>query len=248
MTNRGQLSRAVAWAISVIDISRRRSNPFCTCRPELREYVPVKRFLVTVLATLSLAALAACGSSTTRTQSLSPSTPDSSASHLSTSPQSSSSSGTTSRSASKPVPTPSVTPAAQSAVNAYVGLYNLTSALGLDPAHANTSKIAPYVTAATLPQWRQVFATMAKNGVAYRGIPDDPHLKVVSASGQSVVLSSCPTPNSHDPYIQYVVATGKPVPTTTSKTLRPKAITVLYVSGRWRVASVIPDEGRICRP
>jgi hypothetical protein len=129
-----------------------------------------------------------------------------------------------------------------------VGLYNLTSTLGLDPAHADTSKIAPYVTAATLPQWRQVFATMARHGVAYRGIPDDPHLKVVSASGQSVVLSSCPTPNPRDPYVQYVVATGKPVPTTTDKRLHPKAITVLYVSGHWRVASVIPDEGRTCQP
>jgi hypothetical protein len=40
--------------------------------------VPVKHFLATVLVALSLAVLAACGSSGTHTQSLSPSAPDSS--------------------------------------------------------------------------------------------------------------------------------------------------------------------------
>lgn len=216
-----------------------------------------RRLLTAAMLCAIVTTSAACsGSSGTHTQSnsrTSPSAPTTTDTPTSTPPTSGRTSPPSSSSKpSKPtnvsVPTPTVAPAAQGAVNAYIGLYNLTSNLGLDPAHADTSKIAPYVTAATLPQWRGIFTTMAQHGLAYRGIPDNPHVKVVSASGQSAVLSSCPTPNAHDPYIQYVVATGKPVQTTTDAHLHPKAITVLHASGRWRVASVIPDEGRTCKP
>ena len=215
-----------------------------------------RRLLIAAMLCAVVTTSAACsGSSGTHTQSnspTSPSAPTTTDAPTSTPPTSATSPHSSSSKPSKPtnvsVPTPTVAPTAQGAVNAYIGLYNLTSNLGLDPAHANTSKIAPYVTAATLPQWRRIFTTMARQGLAYRGVPDNPHVKVVSASGQSAVLSSCPTPNAHDPYIQYVVATGKPVQTTIDAHLHPKAITVLLTSGRWRVASVIPDEGRTCKP
>ena len=214
-----------------------------------------RRLLTAAMLCAVVTTSAACsGSSGTHAQSpASPSTPTTTDTPTSASPTSGRTSPPSSSSKpSKPtnvsVPTPTVAPAAQGAVNAYIGLYNLTSNLGLDPSHADTSKIAPYVTAATLPQWRRIFTTMARQGLAYRGVPDNPHVKVVSASGQSAVLSSCPTPNAYDPYIQYVAATGKPVQTTTDAHLHPKAITVLHTSGRWRVASVIPDEGRTCKP
>jgi hypothetical protein len=146
----------------------------------------------------------------------------------------------------EPIPTPAVTPPAQSAVDAYVAMGNVLDTWGVAPAKAKSAELAPYVTAAVLKQTVAVYASMAKQGLAYRGTPDALNLKVTAATAQSVVLSSCPSPDPSDPYVQYVLATGKPVAAPVSSVFHPKAITILDSSGHWRVASIIPDEGRTC--
>ena len=123
---------------------------------------------------------------------------------------------------------------------------NVLDAWGLDPRKTDAKQLAPYVTSTVLKQTVAIYQAMAKQGLAYRGTPDSLNLKVVTASSQSVILSSCPAPNKSDPYVQYVVATGKPISTTKPLVLHPKAITVLFSDGRWRVSSIIPDEGRTC--
>ena len=200
--------------------------------------------------------LAACSGSSggTHTQSLSSrptgtSTMSSSAPGISTSPTTSPSdprSTTSAATSTVPVATPSVKPAGQGAVNAYVGLINVTTKLGADPPHANMTELAPYVTAATLPQWRQIFSNMAKEHLAYRGNADDPNLKLISATGQSAALSSCPSPARTNPLVQYNVLTGKVIKTTGGPYL--KAITVVFTAGRWRVSGIASDTSKTCSP
>ena len=46
---------------------------------------------------------------------------------------------------------------------------------------------------------------MAHMHLAYRGNPDNPHLKVISATSSAAVLSNCPTPATVNPSVQYNV-------------------------------------------
>lgn len=209
----------------------------------------MSRRCLAVLAMVVVIGAAGCSSSGTHTQSLSSSAPSTTGATMATSTDSNRS---TSHSASpsgsaKPIPTPTVTPPAQSAVNSYVAMGNVLTAWGADPRKTNGTHLAPYATSTVVKQTVAIFQSMAKQGIAYRGTPDSLNLKVVTTSSESVILSSCPTPNNTDPYTQYVVATGKAVATSTPSVLHPKAITVLFTGGRWRVSSIIPDEGRTCR-
>lgn len=205
---------------------------------------------VPIGASFVAAALVAsgCSSSGTHTQTPGPTTPttDSSTAPAST-PASTATSRPPTHTPTKPLPTPTVTPPAQAAVNAYIGLDNISWTLGLDPAHADTSKLAPYVTSSTLPQWRQVFMNMAKQHLAYRGTPDTPNIKVVAASSTSAALTSCPTPSLTNPAVQYNILTGKVV---SSSSAGPylKAITVIFTEGRWRVSGIATNTAKKCSP
>ena len=134
----------------------------------------------------------------------------------------------------------------QGAVNAYIGLINVTAELGADPAHANMAELAPYVTAATLPQWRQIFSNMAREHLAYRGNADNPNLKLIAATSQSAALNSCPQPAKTNPSVQYNVLTGKVIKTSGGPYL--KAITVLFTAGRWRVSGIASNTSKTCSP
>ena len=57
----------------------------------------------------------------------------------------------------------------------------------------------------------RIYQQMAAQHLAYRGNPDNPHLKVISATSSAAVLSNCPTPAAVNPSVQYNVVTGKPV-------------------------------------
>lgn len=250
MRYRGQPPWPGMRAVSIIDRSQRRSNPFCTCRPELREYVSVKRFLVTVLAAASAATLAACGGSGAHTESLSPSASGSSTfsgSGPSSAPTTSSRS-TPPNSAPRPIPTPSVAPPAQGAANAYTAALNVLLRWDVDPRKADPPELAPYVTSKVLHQFVGSFKTMARHGLAYRGTPDTSHLKVVTADSSAVVFTDCQVPSPTDPYTQYVVATGKAVSPTVPAGLHPRVITMLNQQSHWRMSSDIPDFAKTCSP
>lgn len=208
----------------------------------------MKRLYTALVSCVCIAFVAACSSGHAQPELTSPrSVTDTSPPSVGHVPTTSTSVPTrASASQIEPIPTPSVTPPAQSAVDAYVAMGNVLDAWGVSPARANADQLAPYATADVLKQTVAVYASMAKEGLAYRGTPDALNLKVTAATAQSVVLSSCPSPDRSDPYVQYVLATGKPVTAPVSSALHPKTITILDSSGHWRVASIIPDEGRTC--
>lgn len=210
----------------------------------------MKRFLMTVLVALSLAALAACGSSGPRTQSLSPSPTG-----VSTGPQSSDSSSSASSAATKSSPpptgasTPSVTPPAQGAVTAYITMLNLYNQASRDPKRADTTVLYRFLTGHALNLIKTSLAGMAKHGYAYRGTPADPRVKVRSVLGASAVfLTSCPLEASDHPFQEYDVKTGKalPVPSRTPPPPYLLNITVKKVGAQWKVSDIIQSAGATC--
>jgi hypothetical protein len=144
------------------------------------------------------------------------------------------------------VPTPTVSPAAQSAVDAYTGASNVLYGWDQDPQRANPGELAPFVTSTVLKQVLASYQSMAQAGLAYRGTPDRSHITVIAASSTSVAFSDCPTPSATDPYTQYVVATGKPVASTTPSGLHPKAVTAVFQDDHWRVSAITPNLAETC--
>ena len=214
-----------------------------------------RRLAYVAIVISSCLGLAACGSSGTNTQPFTPSPPPSSTSSSPTSPSSSSSDSSdtatsptsASGSATPPsVPTPTVTPPAQSAVDAYTGASNVLFRWDRDPQKATSSELAPYVTSTVLAQILSSYRSMAQAGLAYRGTPDQSHITVIASSSTSVAFSDCPTPSATDPYTQYVVATGKPVAATTPAGLHPKAVTAVLQDGRWRISEITPNLAKTC--
>lgn len=221
----------------------------------------IRRVVIVALAFAVAAASAACsGSSGTYTQSLSPTSPRTPATadaptgtpktNANTSSRPSTSAPNT-RKPSEPtspsIPTPTVAPAAQGAVNAYIGMGNVLNRWDLDPRKARSAELQPYVTSSVLNDFMRIFHQMAAAHLAYRGNPDTQHLKVVSATSSAAVLSNCPTPAAVNPSIQYNVLTGKPLKTTGGGPYR-KAITVVKRAGAWRVNSITSDTSKACKP
>jgi|ThiBio_1000_plan_1041568.scaffolds.fasta_scaffold00444_31 hypothetical protein len=127
---------------------------------------------------------------------------------------------------------------------------NVLDVWDLDPAKANGAQLQPYVTDQTVKQLVAIYKDMTAHGLAYRGDPDTPHLTVLVAGSSLTALSDCPTPSKTNPSVQYVVATGKPVPPVANPIpgLHPKAITVVFTGGHWKVQSIIPNEAKVCTP
>lgn len=210
----------------------------------------MKRAVLAIMLIASLTGVAACSSSGTHTQSLSPSSPSSSSTSSTASPSRSTTSSTSVATKPKPIPTPTVTPPAQGAVDAYVSMANVLDGWDHDPKKANAAQLQPYVTDKTISQLVAIYKGMAAHGLAYRGDPDTPHLTVLVAGSSLTALSDCPTPSATNPAVEYVVATGKPVPPPANPIpgLHPKAVTVLFTAGRWKVQSIIPNEAKVCTP
>jgi hypothetical protein len=231
----------------VVDISINSPNALCTFRPNLGGVRPVARILA-VIATLCAVVLtgAACSSSSgTHTQSLSPSPTDSG------SLPPSKSTGPSSPPSSSGVATPTVTPPAQDAVDAYIAFYNASTAADRDPAHADLAALNRYLSGKALNLFDGIYASMRKAGLAYRGSPPNPRVKVSSVLGSTAVfLSSCPLASSSDPYVEYHVATGKPVATGTPRTPPPPYLLTLpmkKVAGHWKLTDVLQDTSKTCR-
>ena len=249
-----------------VDTAELTANASRTSWPEMRARVrPVKRGILGIVAITSMTGIAGCSGTSTHIQSVSPAASSSSGTNTaSVSPTTSTSSSTSAAAPSsplssspstprvtipKPIPTPTVKLRAQKATDAYISMANILNAWDYDPAKANAALLRPYVTDKTVTQIVAIYKDMAAHGLAYRGDPDTPHLTVLVASSSFTALSDCPTPSTTNPSVQYVVATGKPVPPPANVIpgLHPKEITVLYTAGRWKVQSVIPNEAKVCR-
>jgi hypothetical protein len=215
------------------------------------------RSVLGILAAVAAATavLAGCHSSGTHLQSVAPASPSSVVSPASSATPASSSRSATSAtpSSSQSVtqfPTPTVTPAvAQGAVNAYLAGVNAANYVDRDPAHVPLAKLDQYLTGDAKALFDSAFANMKKAGLAYRGTPDTPRVRVLAViSPTQVALSDCPMPSPTDPYTQYNVRTGRPVPVTTPTPPPPYRLllNMTLVDGQWKLAGLDPDRSRTC--
>lgn len=201
---------------------------------------------------LAVVLLAGCGgSSGVHTQTPTSDSPTPTAS----SPSNPSTSASTSTSSSTPtssipsIPTPSVTPAAQDAVNAYIAFYGLSTAADKDPANADVAHLDQYLTGKAKTLYDGVYASMKSSGLAYRGTPDAPRLKVGEIfSSTFMFLTSCPAPSASDPFIQYQVSTGKPVVVKKPPVAPPwkRTISMQKVGASWKVSDILVDTSKTC--
>ncbi|MDP9093012.1 MAG: hypothetical protein M3N95_08750 [Actinomycetota bacterium] len=195
--------------------------------------------------------VAGCGgSSGVHTQAPTSDSPTPSASVTSgSSSTSSSTSSSAPTSSSTTIPTPSVTAPAQDAVDAYITFYGLSTAADKDPANADVAQIDQYLTGKAKTLYDSVYASMKADGVAYRGTPDAPRLKVGSIlSPTFMFLTSCPAPSASDPFIQYKVSTGKPITVTKPPVAPPwkRTISMKKVGSGWKVSDILVDTSKTC--
>jgi hypothetical protein len=205
------------------------------------------RLIASALTVVTLTA--ACSSSGTHTQSLSPSAPSKDPTSDSSGVSSSSSPASPTKKPTKPsVPTPSVSPAAQPAVDAYVKLYTLTASLYADPAHANTTALGNYESAKLVSNDVATLKQLATDGRAYRGTLPDLRLKVVLTTPTVVTLTNCGLLSKTDPYEQYDIKTGKPISTPKAAVPPPylKVLTIQHSGQRWLLQSITTNTARTC--
>ena len=94
-----------------------------------------------------------------------------------------------------------------------------------------------------------VYASMKSSGLAYRGTPDAPRLKVGQIlSPTFMFLTSCPAPSASDPFIQYQVSTGKPVVVKKPPVAPPwkRTISMQKVGANWKVSDILVDTSKTC--
>jgi len=203
-----------------------------------------------VAAGLAVLSISACHSSGTHPQSFSPSpsAPGSPGVSLSTSPTSSPATSST-RTRPPEIATPTVVPAAQGAVDAYIGFYNAMNAADRNPTGADIAEINAFLTGKAHSLFDGVVASQARAGVAYRGTPEVPRIRVGTIfSPTFVVLTSCPLASPTDPFVQYYVKTGKPVVTPTPSVPPPykRTISMQKINGKWKVADLLVDSSKTC--
>lgn len=148
------------------------------------------------------------------------------------------------------LPTPTVTAPAQDAVDAYIALANAYDKASRDPAHADLAMINKYLSGKARTLFDKSITSMKSAGEAYRGTPADPRVRVQSVlSASSVFLSSCPAENSKDPFVEYYVATGKPVLVAKRKPPPPYRLTLpmARVGSQWKLTDLIQDVSKTCR-
>lgn len=216
----------------------------------------MKKTYVAVAAVFSAASIAACSSSGPHVTSTSPLTSNSvtgtpsSSSVRESSPRTSGGDSSPATSDPSNISTPSVTPGAQPAVNAYIAGYVLTTRAYADPSDANLATLARYEAGAVLAEDESTLKELAGAGIAYRGIAAIPHPKVVSASPTSVTLTDCGTLSKRQPYEQYYVKTGKPVPASVPAVPPPylKVLTMQKAAGQWKLVSIATRANRTCTP
>lgn len=143
---------------------------------------------------------------------------------------------------------------AKPAVDAYLAMLKAGNAAFRDPKHANTAAIDKYADGEIRYVYKQSLEQARRQGIAYRGLPATPRVRVVSAAtGTSlpkVVLRDCGLRSADDVWTAYSLATGKAVPSAKHKVLPPYAntITVFKTKDIWRVFTVKTDGTRTCHP
>ncbi len=217
---------------------------------------PARIGLSLLAVVLAVVLLAGCGGSSgvhTQTPTSDPSTTGTGTSTVSTSTSPSitpTPSITSSVRSTATIPTPSVTPIAQDSVNRYMDFYNSLNQADRDPAHANITHLNTFLTDTALTLFDGVITGQAKAGLAYRGTPEDPRVSVSQViSPAFIFLSSCPLASKTDPFVQYTVATGKPVSVSTPSVPPPYKRTISMkktADGTWKVSDLLVDSSKTC--
>ena len=213
-----------------------------------------RRRRIAVLAAGATTVLAACGSTGTHTQDISPTSSGSSTSSSSATssptPTATATSSATSTQGATSVPTPHVTPPAQGAVNDYIANFNADIAASRDPRHADLSFIAKYETGDIRKSTEASFKSMITQGLAWRGSTPNPRVKVKSVISTSVVqLTSCLAIDKANPWEQYTLATGKAAPVPTLSPPPPYLLTIFMKvgpGGVWQIYDVLQTRGSTC--
>jgi hypothetical protein len=199
-------------------------------------------------ALLAAVLLVGCGGgSGVRTQAP-PTFAPSMTSTSSTATSSTSTSATLPSSASA-IPTPTVKGVTPDAVAAYISFYNLSIAADRDPAHADLAKLDSYLTGKAKTLFDGAYGSMKSAGLAYRGTPDVPRLKVGSILSPSFLfLTNCPAASTSDPFVQFNVSTGKPVASSNPAVPPPwkRTISMKRVGDGWKVSDILVDTSKTC--
>jgi hypothetical protein len=93
-----------------------------------------------------------------------------------------------------------------------------------------------------------------KQGRAYRGTPPSSRVRVganhLTATVPWVQLVDCALQSSADPYTEYDVAKGKPIPQPRRKVPPPyaKLIKIFLIDGKWTITSFATDSSSTCTP
>jgi hypothetical protein len=193
--------------------------------------------------------LAGCGGSSGVHTQAPTSDPPMTPTNSSATPQVSKSSSITPSSSASAIPTPKVTGAAQDVVAAYIAFYNLSTAADRDPAHADLAKLDQYLTGKARMLFNGAYRSMKSHGLAYRGTPDVPRLKVGSIRSPSFMfLTNCPAASTSDPFVQYNVSTGEPVASRKPPVPPPwkRTISMKKVGGGWKVTDILVDTSKTC--
>lgn len=147
------------------------------------------------------------------------------------------------------LPTPSVRPPAQAAVDAYIALANAYDRASRDPAHADLATINQYLGGKARKLFDKSIRSMKLAGQAYRGTPADPRVKVQAVfSARSVFLTSCPVQNPKDPFLEYYIATGKPVTVAKRNPPPPYRLTLpmQLIGSQWKLTDLIQNVSKTC--
>lgn len=203
-----------------------------------------------VAAASTLLSLAACSSSGVKAQSVAPATP--------TPPTRTSSVATSS---ARTISTPSSTATnttgfgtAQPAVGVFLRLSTAYNAALKNPSKSSPSAFNQFVAGQARAVFDQSLADEKRSGKAFRGTPPADRLIVKSSdlknSVPSVTLEDCVLESTSDPWTEYVVATGRAVPTAApAKVHPPYAATIKMfrpTAAGWVVTSYVLDATKTC--
>jgi hypothetical protein len=176
----------------------------------------------------------------------------------STSPSSQSPSSSVDSTSSSPAPSSSWTPpdygTAKTAVDAYLVFSELQDKAFRDPAHVPASIFNKYLAGQAKGLFDSSLAAEKAAGRAYRGAIPVSRVRVtqnhMAGSLKWAELRDCAAESPTDPYVEYVLATGKAVPQKPHNPPGPYAdkIRIFLLNGQWTITQFTVDTSRTCKP
>lgn len=152
--------------------------------------------------------------------------------------------------------TPSIDSRAQAAVDAYEAFWEAGSHAEQRPVRLTDPRppgadFTRYSWDPLRSEYATTIASLAEQGVAFRGIPPEARVKIESFDldaqpHPTVVLKNCPTPAPG--WHVVIVKSGEPVPETKPSVPPPYELTVkvIFYKGRWGAQSSTTDRSRTC--